>query len=581
MTKGFEEAQEKAELDLDLPKLPEEIWIKILSFLDIQDLPNAALTSQLFSVLIKDNWLWQQCYLHYFPHHFQQAKNDNPVSWKLLFQEKESQEYKHLEPYFKKLFIAAKEGKIQESTIQELSLEDFLQKDASGYSLLYWIKKYNDQQSLNLVYQRALKFYQKSDYEIDTKKELGQSTILHWAIFCHQPLEQIELLIQQDAKITHPTLLHCAVLYDNLPALNLLLKKLLEQGAEINPKENNGWTPLHCAANKGHLKILNLLLEKLLEQDAEINPKDNEGWTPLHWAAKNGHLEIVKLLLEKLLEQGAEISPKDDDGWTPLHCAAKYGHLKIFNLLLEKLLEQGAEISPKDNEGRTPLDWAARNGHLEVVKLLLEKRDNFLIYDSFGKPAENSSKNTYIRELLNTFKIKWQTFAAQLYGRNATDNELQQLRSYYNADEKQLILTGAAGVDRGKLLYELLTKPLIFDSSSLLAFAQNGGKEVVVAYIQTLGEEEQRELIESILKKETPLGEFFWMQRGWTTPKLGHGQLAVLQKLLTQLDSNEEADYRKSQTSQSCFGLFFNFFTFKPVQGGLSDIKGQIISTNK
>ena len=52
----------------------------------------------------------------------------------------------------------------------------------------------------------------------------------------------------------------------------------------------------------------------LLEKDANIEAKDNCGWTPLWWAARHGHEAIVKLLLEK----GANIEAKDEDGTTPL-----------------------------------------------------------------------------------------------------------------------------------------------------------------------------------------------------------------------------------------------------------------------
>ncbi|KAK7409434.1 hypothetical protein QQX98_008395 [Neonectria punicea] len=53
------------------------------------------------------------------------------------------------------------------------------------------------------------------------------------------------------------------------------------------------------AAESGHEGIVKLLLEK----GANVEAKDDYGWTPLLWAAENGHEGIVKLLLEK----GADI----------------------------------------------------------------------------------------------------------------------------------------------------------------------------------------------------------------------------------------------------------------------------------
>ena len=65
------------------------------------------------------------------------------------------------------------------------------------------------------------------------------------------------------------------------------------------------------ACQNGHEAIVSLLLEK----GADVNAKNNDGWTPLHWASENGHEAIVSLLLEK----GADVNAKDNDGETPLH----------------------------------------------------------------------------------------------------------------------------------------------------------------------------------------------------------------------------------------------------------------------
>jgi hypothetical protein len=51
-------------------------------------------------------------------------------------------------------------------------------------------------------------------------------------------------------------------------------------------------TPLSWAAERGHEAVVKLLLEK----GAELESKDNDGHTPLSWAADKGHEAVVKLL---------------------------------------------------------------------------------------------------------------------------------------------------------------------------------------------------------------------------------------------------------------------------------------------
>jgi ankyrin repeat protein len=66
-----------------------------------------------------------------------------------------------------------------------------------------------------------------------------------------------------------------------------------------------------------------MLNQAEVEQQAEVDAKDTDGWTPLHSAAANGHLDVVEFLVERQ----AEVNAKNKDRATPLHLAALNGHL--------------------------------------------------------------------------------------------------------------------------------------------------------------------------------------------------------------------------------------------------------------
>ena len=87
-------------------------------------------------------------------------------------------------------------------------------------------------------------------------------------------------------------------------------------------------TPLHIAAEKGLADIV----KRLLEEDADINVQNKFGETPLHLTAMLGHHEIAELLLEN----HADSSIENCNGETPFDQAIilepggseAYRHLK-------------------------------------------------------------------------------------------------------------------------------------------------------------------------------------------------------------------------------------------------------------
>lgn len=102
---------------------------------------------------------------------------------------------------------------------------------------------------------------------------------------------------------------------------------LVNQGANINLAATNQMrvAPIHAAAAARQIEIVKMLVEN----GADVNAKQQQGFVPLHAAAQNGDAEMTKLLLD----HGADAKARSDNGQTALDLAMLQGHAKAVELL--------------------------------------------------------------------------------------------------------------------------------------------------------------------------------------------------------------------------------------------------------
>ena len=240
------------------------------------------------------------------------------------------------------------------------------------------------------------------------------------------------LMYAADSLITEPDMLE-------------RVSQLLEKGADVKARSQEGETALTLASNKSQLSVV----KRLLTAGADPAARDEEGNTALSLAAKKGNAELVTLLLafkpavpeltqallkaaerddateiaRQLVELGADVKAKDEKGETALLFAASRGNLNLARLLLDRgadpnarndygrtvlcqasgydakpelvrlLLEKGANPNLADSEGETPLMLAASFNNLEILKLLVSKGANPKARNKEGETALDQAKN--------------------------------------------------------------------------------------------------------------------------------------------------------------------------------------------
>ncbi|MGC4030316.1 MAG: ankyrin repeat domain-containing protein [Tepidisphaeraceae bacterium] len=158
------------------------------------------------------------------------------------------------------------------------------------------------------------------------------------------------------------------------------VKSLIASGADVNTAFGNGWTPLFTAAASPYNKA-DLIIKALLNAGANFNQKDVEGLTALHVAAMNqipayGTVDsIAAERIKALINAGADVNARDAYGRTPLMYAAMMPKLggdfgQADTSSIEALLAAGADQTLLDNSGRSARDWAIAESAPEAVALL-------------------------------------------------------------------------------------------------------------------------------------------------------------------------------------------------------------------
>ena len=140
--------------------------------------------------------------------------------------------------------------------------------------------------------------------------------------------------------------LQTAILSDNLE----FVAQHIQAGTDINKKDAmSGSTPLITAASFGKEKIA----KALIEAGADLTTKNNDGATALHTAAFFCRVEIVQLLIDA----NADKSAKNNFGATPRETVmGPFEDIKpIYEMLQQQLSPMGMQIDLEEIEKTRPV----------------------------------------------------------------------------------------------------------------------------------------------------------------------------------------------------------------------------------
>ncbi|KAK9057274.1 hypothetical protein SSX86_022109 [Deinandra increscens subsp. villosa] len=186
--------------------------------------------------------------------------------------------------------------------------------------------------------------------------ESGQTPLHVGAIHGNVEVLQFLITLGGDSDVADhngSTALHYAAVNGHAEAVDLLLNSCNYVKYAVNTR---GKTAFDLAVENGHTNLYNMLhlgdvlhraarkgdvdeMRKCLAEGANVNGRDQNGWTPLHRTAFKGHIEGVKFLLN----HGGLVDMVDGNGYTALHRAVEAGHAQVAMMLIA----HGAKASMK------------------------------------------------------------------------------------------------------------------------------------------------------------------------------------------------------------------------------------------
>eukprot|EP00929_Paragymnodinium_shiwhaense_P007279 TRINITY_DN111206_c0_g1_i1.p1 TRINITY_DN111206_c0_g1~~TRINITY_DN111206_c0_g1_i1.p1 ORF type:complete len:909 (+),score=275.77 TRINITY_DN111206_c0_g1_i1:128-2854(+) len=304
--------------------------------------------------------------------------------------------------------------------------------------------------------------------------------------------------------------------------------ELIKKKADVNHRDEKGWTPITMATFFAKQEVLDLLLRHVTagrNSKFYVNRRDARGRSALHMASRK--VEACALI-PSLIKNRADVDAGDNEGWTALHHAAFNG----VDEAVKHLVNGGASVHVRGFNGFTP--WMAMNlpqkaGHLGKAALEKLEPPPTVAFKHINSVLSNDALSVY--EKLDS-----------LMTLQGVANNVQNLRLY----EQFFPSTSGPNKVRLSKVWEQLAKPLLRRMRTQEVDMEAPGPNVT----DNIREEALSEIIARKQEQEAFVLAFLNDTKGpRPLPTWKHENRACIQAELTEL-LQEELDAFKRETDK-------------------------------
>ncbi|MBN2658543.1 MAG: ankyrin repeat domain-containing protein [Spirochaetales bacterium] len=235
-------------------------------------------------------------------------------------------------------------------------------------------------------------------------------------------------------------------------------------------------------------KKMYLRIRSLLDQGADLEKKDDAGRSPLTLMVISGNVDMVRLLIQ----YGSNINSIDDRGYTALHYAVETGQYNIAEILILK----GAETNSINNQEETPVYLALKNNDIQMTELLIRNGGelDFIpliapVMEDYLKSRVSIRNKLYGLDFLNRTELMEAVFAG--------DFRKAELLIYDGADVNEQNETGLTALMMSAGLGDIYTTRLLLKNGADRHIQDQDGLEALSYAMLTPGYLVVKELLEN------------------------------------------------------------------------------------